>query len=436
MRHLLFSIIAATSLTASAQSEWTLRQCIDHALSHNITIKMQEDNVRQQQIQLSTSRNQRLPSLSASAGESLSFGRALTIDNTYANRNTQSTNFGLSTDVPVFTGGQIYHDQQIKHLNLQSAMADLDKVRDDMALNVVSAYLEAVYQKDLVEVAKQQVELSKNQVHRRQVLFDNAKASEADLAQIKSALASDELALTHQQNSYSLALLTLSQLLELESPDGFDVVRPATADIGSIVLTAPDIIYSEALGIKPQVKSDEIKLKSAEHSIRMAQAGYYPTIHFSAGLSTSYYKSSGGYNNPAFGRQMKDNFSQYLSLNLSMPIFSRFQTRNSVRSARVSVHTQQLQFEQTKKTLYKDIQQAYYNALAAQKQCASSDAALESNRTSFDLVQKKYDNGKATMTEYQESKVALMKAEATAIQAKYTFLFRQKILDFYRGVSL
>ena len=421
-----------TALQSHAQEAWTLQRCISHALEHNLTIKQQEDNVKQQEISLNTSRSQRLPSLNGSAGESFSFGRALTIDNTYANRNTQNTSFGLSTDVPIFTGGQIYYDIQVKNLNLQATLADLDKARESVALNVISAYLEAVYQKDLVTVAEKQVELSKAQTRRMQILFDNKKIAEADLAQIRTAQANDELSLTQQQNQYTLALLTLSQLLELSTPDGFDVTRPEVGDASQAVLPLPDAIFADAMGIKPQIKAEELRVKSAEKSILLAKSGYYPSIRLGAGLGTSYYKSN-GIIGPKFGQQMKDNFNQYLSLNLSVPIFNRFQTRNSVRSARLNLHNQQLQMEQTKKSLYKEIQQAYYNAIASQKQCQSSATALESSRTSFKLMEAKYEHGKANATEYQDAKTQLFKAESTALQAQYTFIFRKKILEFYRG---
>lgn len=435
MKSLIFISAALLAiLPCQAQEAWSLERCITHALDHNLTIKQQEDNVKQQEISLNTSRNQRLPSLNGSAGESFSFGRALTIDNTYANRNTQSTNFNLSTDVPIFTGGQIYYDIKVKSLNLQAALADLDKARESVALNVISAYLEAVYQKDLVTVAEQQSELSKAQTKRMQILFDNKKIAEADLAQIRTAQANDELSLTQQQNQYTLALLTLSQLLELSTPEGFDVMRPEIGDVASIVLPLPDAIYADAVGIKPQIKAEELRLMSAEKSILLAKSGYYPSIRFGAGLGSSYYKSS-GIIGPQFGRQMKDNFNQYLSLNLSVPIFNRFQTRNNVRSARLNLHNQQLQMEQTKKSLYKEIQQAYYNALASQKQCQSSATALESSRTSFKLMEAKYEHGKANATEYQDAKTQLFKAESTALQAQYTFLFRQKILNFYRSIE-
>lgn len=432
MKKSFLAIFFLMPLWGNAQKVYNLQECIDYALDHSLTIKKQLDNVKQQEISLNTSKNQRLPGVSGSASENFSFGRALTIDNTYANKNTQSTSFSLSADVPLYTGGQISNDIKIKKLGLQAALTDLDKAREDITLNIISSYLETVYQKDLVTISERQVELSKAQVLRMQRLFENGKASEAELAQIKAAHANDELSLTQQKNSYMLALLSLSQLLELETPEGFDVVRPDVADVNSIVITAPDIIYSEALGVKPQIKSEQIRIESAEKSIRLARSGYYPTVHLGGGLGTSYYKTN-GFNANSFGSQMKDNFNQYVGLNVSVPIFNRFSTRNNIRTAKVALHTQQIQFEETKKVLYKAIQQAYYDAIASQKQCISSEVALESSRSAFNLMEKKYENGKATATEYQQQKTDFLKAEATAIQSKYTFLFRQKILDFYRG---
>lgn len=436
MKRIFISITCAMlALPVLSQPEgWDLRRCIEHAIEHNITIKQQELNVKNQEVNLSTARNSRLPNLQASANESVGFGRGLTSNNTYANRNTQSTSFDLSTSVPLITGGQIPNQIKQSKLNLQAALADLDRAKENVSMQVVSAYLEAVYQKDLVAVAERQRELSLAQARRVEILFRNGKASEAELAEAQAHVAADELALTQQQNSSMLALLDLSQLLELPTPEGFDIQRPETSDPATVLLTAPDIIYSEALGIKPQILASQLNVQSAERGVKIAQAGYYPSVYFSGGMGSSYYKTS-GFEAASFGKQMDDNFNQYLGLSVSIPLFNRFSTRNAVRTARLQVANQQLQLDETKKTLYKEIQQAYYNALAAQKQCISSDLALQSSQTAFDLMQRKYENGKATATEYQESKTALQKAEATALQSRYTFLFRQKILDFYRGVA-
>lgn len=167
----------------------------------------------------------------------------------------------------------------------------------------------------------------------------------------------------------------------------------------------------------------------------MAKGAYYPQLSFGAGISTNFYNVS-GMENGNFGSQLRDNFSQYIGFSLSVPIFNRFETRNRVRSARIQQHTYYWQLEESKKTLYKEIQQAYYNAVNAETQYHSSLTADEAAQASFLLMKEKYTNGKANATEYNESRTAWMKAVSDRLQAKYDYLFRTKILDFYRGIPL
>ena len=414
---------------------WSLKQCIEYALEHNISIKQQQKTVENSEIQLNTARSARLPSLNASANQSFSFGRGLTSDNTYTNRGTQSTGFDLGTSIPLITGGQIPNTIAVRKIDLQAALADLEKAREDISLQVTSQYLECLYQKELMEVAERQCELSKNQLRRIKLLFDNGKKSEADLAEAQSAVANDELTLTQATNNYDLTLLTLSQLLELDTPQGFAVEKPAEASSALAALNLAPSADGLEYSTRPSIIAQQYRLKSAERNIRIAKAGYYPSLNFSAGLGSSYYKTSGFQADP-FGTQMKNNFNQYLSFSLSIPIFNRFTTRNAVRQARVAVENQRLALENTRKALYKEMQQAYYNAVAAQKQYQSSQTACDAASASFNLMQKKYENGKANSTEFEEQKTRYMKAQADHLQAKYTYIFRQKILNYYRGEPL
>lgn len=425
----------AASTTASAQQAWSLKQCIDHALEHNISIKQQENSVENSRVALNTSQNSRLPGLSASASQSVNFGRGLTADNTYANRNTSSTSFSMGADVPIYTGGQITHDIRMKQINLQAALTDLQKAKEDISLQVTSSYLEVLYQKDMLQVAREQLELAKAQESRLQAMLQNGKVAESNVVEAHATVASDELAVTQSENSVQLALLNLSQLLELQRPEGLDVENPQTIDPRGTLLPNPEDIFAEANGIKPQIQAQILRVKSAEEAIDMAKAGKLPSVRLTGGLSTNYYNTS-GFPATAFDKQLKDNFSKYIGLSVSVPIFSRYATRNQIKSAKIQHTSQQLQLEETRKSLYKEIQQAYYNAVAAQKQCVSSEAAQQASKSAFELTSKKYENGKATATEFQETKTRLQKAEADYLQAKYTFLFRTKILDFYRGIAL
>ena len=418
---------------------WSLRECCDYAVEHNISIKQQQNQRRQQELTLSTSKNSRLPDLSGSVGQNFSFGRGLTAQNTYSNTNTSSTSFSLGTSMPIFTGFQIPNQIKLDQLNLEAATADLEKAKNDIRMQVAQAYVQILYDMEIAEVAHRQIEIDSMQVVRLQAFVDNGKAAEAELSQQKATLANSRLTATQADNNTRLAILSLTQLLELPTPDGFAIVKPNLDELvglsGLSELITPDQIYAEALGVKPEILSQELKLKGTEHSIKIAQAGNLPTLSLSGGLGTNYYTTS-GFKSDAFGTQLKNNFSQYIGLNLNVPIFNRFQTRNNIRNARISQENQQLALENTKKTLYKDIQQVYYNALNAQSKEKSSEEALKSTKDAFQLMQAKYENGKATITEFNESKNTYLKSESDLVQARYENLYQHALIEFYRGKDL
>ena len=418
--------------------EWTLQECCNYAVEHNITVKQQQNQCRQREIDLSTAKNSRLPDVSGSLGQNFSFGRGLTSQNTYTNTNTSSTSLQIGASVPLFTGFEIPNQIKLNQLNLEAATADLEKAKNDVRMQVAQAYVQILYDYEMSEVAHRQIEIDSMQVARLQAFVDNGKASEAELSQQKATLANSRLTATQADNNTRLAILTLTQLLELPSPEGFAVVRPqlpAGLSFSDVSVLTPDVIYAEALGVKPEIASQQLRLKGTEYSIKIARAGYYPTLSLSGGLGTNYYTTS-GYDSDPFGRQLKNNFSQYIGLNLSVPIFNRFQTRNRIRSARIEYDTQQLQLDYTKKTLYKDIQQVYYNALNALSKERSSQEAVNSSKDAFTLMQAKYENGKANITEFNESKNNYLKSESDLVQARYENLYQQALLEFYRGKAL
>jgi outer membrane protein len=441
MRKYIFSLVIGSLGigTASAQKAWSIRECCDYAIEHNISIKQQVNQCRQQEIQLSTAKNSRLPDVSGSVGQNFSFGRGLTSENTYTNTNTSSTSFQLGASLPLFTGFEIPNQIKLSKLNLEAATADLEKAKNDIRMQVAQAYVQILYDMEIADVARRQISIDSAQVARLQAFVNNGKASEAELSQQKATLANSRLTATQAENNLKLAILSLTQLLELPSPDGFTIVRPTLAELDNLVkldnLTTPDQVYAEAIGVKPEILSQQLKLRGAEHSIKIAQAGHYPTLSLSGGLGTNYYTTS-GFKADGFGKQLENNFSQYIGLNLNVPIFNRFQTRNRVRNARIDQESQQLQLDNTKKTLYKEIQQVYYNALNAQTKTQSSAEAVQSSKDAFELMQAKYENGKSTITEFNEAKNNYLKSESDLVQARYENLYQHALLEFYRGKEL
>lgn len=434
------ALLACLSAGLQAQETWSLRRCIDYAIEHNIDIRQAANTAEQSAVEVNTAKWARLPNLNGSANQSWNWGRTQTAvpDETtgdystvYVNTASNGTNMQLSTSIPLFTGLELPHQYSLAKLNLKAATADLQKAKDDISINIASAYLQVLFNQELHDVALGQVELSLQQCQRIEGLAGVGKASSAEVADAKARVAQDRMTAVQTENDYRLSLLTLSQLIELDSPEGFMLESPSTAITPSPV-TPPDDIYQTALTSKASIQAAQYRLEGSKHSVRIAQSGFYPQLNLNGSLGTSYYSTI----NRTFRQQMGDNFSKYLGLSLSVPLFNRLATRNRVRTARLQQENYALQLENAKKTLYKEIQQAWYNATAAESKYASSHAATLASEESFRLMTQKYENGKANAVEFNEAKQNLMKSQSDELQAKYEYLFRTKILDFYKGVPI
>ena len=439
MKIFITATVALLLMPASvlAQQQWSLRQCIDYAVEHNIQVKQREVSRMQRELDVNTAKNSRLPDLSASASESFSFGRGLTAQNTYSNTNTSSTSFNLSSSVPLFTGYRIPRTLEMQKLNLEAATADLEKAKNDIRMQVAQAYVQILYNLELCEVANRQIEIDSMHVHRLTEMMKHGKASGTEEAQQEASLAQSRLTATQADNDYRLSLLSLTQLLELPSPEGFTISREVNQELWNEVhtLPSPDVIYQEALIIKPEIQAEQSRLASSAKNIDIAKSAKLPSLSLSGGLGTNYYKTS-GLPGDKFFKQLNNNFSQFLGLNLNVPIFNRFETRNNIKNAQLSQYNQQLQLDNVKKNLYKEIQQAYYNAVTSEAKYQSSEQAKRSQEEAFRLMSAKYEYGKANITEFNEAKNNLMKAESDLVRAKYEYLYQNALIDFYRGKDL
>lgn len=435
-----FSLLIA-SLSLHAQGKWSLRQCVDYAIENNIDLKQQLLNVKNSELDLSTSKNSRLPDLNASANQSFSFGQSLDYKtNTYTSNNSSGTNFSISSSIPVFTGFRIPNQIKANEFSLMAATEGLKKAKENLEIQVVSLYLEILFKKEILKAYQEQLTLSSLQVERTNTLVSSGKVPESQLFDIKAQQAKDELNVTMANNDLSLALLNLSQALNLASSENFDIEEPELADfiednISSIMPT--DYVYQVALGIKPQIKEAEYKLESSKKNLKVAQSDYWPTV----GLGLSYnngfnhiYKS--GVENASVGSQLKNNARESIGFSLSIPIFNRFRVRNQVRAARLNIENQSLALDNIKLALYKEIQQAYQSATSAQAKFTSTLKSLKAAEESYKYARERYDIGKSTVFEYNEAQTKLLTSRSEQIQAKYDFIFRAKILDFYQGKEI
>ncbi len=447
-KYILFILFfLAINLSVESQVKWTLRQCIDYAIENNIEIKQQEIVVENSKVDLSTSRNSRLPDLNASISHRFNFGRygdflkdSLTQNKYYLNgtQNKSITQFSIESSIPLFTGFRIPNQIAADKLNLAASMEGLKKVKENLELQITSYYLDVLFKKEILKAYREQTELSRLQANRTEILVDGGRVPLAQLYDIKAQLAKDELNETNALNDLNITILNLAQLLNMNEIENFDISEPYTENVISenqSSIQPVNQIYNIAIAIKPHVKEAEYNIKSSQKSVKVAQAGYYPKLNFNLGYETASQRIY-GVDNLSFNTQIKDNGSKYLGFSLSIPIFNRFETRNQVRAARLKVQNDELVLDNVKLNLYKEIQQAHQNAIAAQAKYTSTERAYEAAAEAFKYAQDRYEVGKSTVYEYSESQTKLLTSKSEQIQAKYDFLFRAKILDFYSGKEI
>jgi outer membrane protein len=430
-------------LAANAQTrQWTLEECIRHAIEHNIDLKMQAQEQQLREIELNTSQHSWLPNLNAGMGQNFDFGRSESREGVIVDRTSANSSGSLQTSMPVFDGFRIINDIAARKLNLQAATEALNKAKDDLSVGVASYFLQVLYTKEIQTVAELQVALTAEQVGKTEALVQTGKVPASQLYDIQAQLAKDEVTLTEAKNNVRLALLDLAQALELERLEAdFDIALPEIRDViaeNMESLVPPEDIYDRAVAVKPQIKQQEYLLESQKRMLKVAQSGYYPKLNLNASYSNGYYRYSGSNDivNIPFADQLRQNERKTVGLSLTIPIFNRFEVRNGVRSARVNIANRELMMENSKKALYKEIQQAYYNAAAAQEKYIASSKAVEAGRQSFQYAEARYDAGKCTVFEYNEAKTKYAQSLSEQAQAKYNFIFRAKILDFYNGMPI
>jgi outer membrane protein len=434
----LFFLVCLFSLPLPAQTKLcTLEECIRYAVEHNISIKRMEIQKSVAEVDVNTAQMSRLPNLNAGAGQDWSWGRTQISSGLYENINQASSSLSVGSSVPIFTGFRIPNEIARNKLVLQAATENLERAKENLSLNIAALFLQVLFNKELLSINKNQMELSETQVHRTEILVETGKVPPSQLYDIQAQVANDKVSVIQAENNLNLALLDLKQSLELERDTEFDIFVPelynaVEENMGSV--QPASIIFDNALQVKPVVKAQEYMVESAEKSLKIAQSGYLPTLNLNLRYGTSYFSKD--FSNRSFSEQFTNNSQEYIGFSLSIPVFNRFSVRNQVRSARFNIMDQQLVLENVKKDLYKEIQTAYLNATAAQAKFTASQEAVLSTSESFRFAQERYEIGKSTVFEFNESRTKFIRSQLEEAQAKYDYIFRAKILDFYNGIPI
>lgn len=413
----------------------TLQQCIEYAVSHNLNIQLQELNEENKKIQLETTRYSRLPDLSASLSEGFGFGRSTGRDGSTVDNTSASTSFNISTSMPLFDGFRISNQIKSDKFSLQAASAQLEKARQDISIQVASYYLNALYYKGMVAIQRQQVELDKKTLQKAKDLFEAGKKPESEVVSAQAQVDVAMHQLTEAEGNETMARLDLMQALNLtEDVQSFNIADIDTTQLSKDITPAAQV-FEQAVMLHPSIMAAKYNLESSKYALKVAKSANLPSLSLRASYSNSYYHQF-DFDNMSFGKQLDLNGSEYVGLSLNIPIFNRFATRNSIRQARLQIQNQELQLNDSQLQLQKQIEQAYWNAIKARANYTSAESATRSMQLSYDYESERYAAGKSTAIDLQNTQTKLEKALSDQLQAKYEYLMRVKILEFYNGIPL
>ncbi|MFC5194616.1 MULTISPECIES: TolC family protein [Bizionia] len=442
------------SVSSYAQEKvWTLEECVNYALENNISIKQTELDTELADQDLITAKGNFLPTLDGNASQNWNFGSFIGQDGNRVSRDSRGNSFGLNTGIVLFNGFRNTSTYKQAELGIESSQLQLDILKDNISLNVVNQYLNILLNKENLKVAEEQIIISEKQVNQLSELVDSGVRPRADLYEVQAQLASDQERLINTQNSVDLALLSLAQLLQV-SQDGFDV-QPMALTLPAVMVQekSANDIYDFAVQNRPEIRQAELNIENAQLNVEIAKSAYYPTLTFGAGLGTSYQHFQGQddvrlvFPDPSdpsnfvfepngFGQQLEDNLGYNLGFRLNIPIFNGFQTKANVSRAVINSKRIEYGMDQAKQDLRTNIEQAYADAKAALKQFEASETSLNAQDESFRNAQDSYNLGVMNAFEFEQVRNRLVNAQANVINAKYNFVFKTKVLDFYLGIPL
>ena len=433
----LFALIPTQAQeSASLPTKWSLQQCIEYARENNLALKRQKLNVDYAYNQQEQKKLDLLPNLNANGSYRTQSG-SVSDENTFRiiDVTTKDGNFGISSVTPVFEGFTRRNSVKKYRADWKAALADAKKTENDLALAITSYYTQILFDKELLAAAKLQLETINLQVERTEKLVQAGTLPEGSLLEVKSLAARETLNVTQLENNLQLSYLDLKHALDLKSGDSFDIVIPELPELSAVPLGTADAVFDYAVNNLPQISASEYRLESSNKDVDIAKGYLWPRLSFNVGWGT-YVSKYDGMQNFDFSQSFKDNASQYYGLSLSIPLFNGLSARKGVKNANIGLMNSQYTLEQEKQTLRKEIEQAHADAQAAFRQYEAGQIAADSYRESFRYTEQRYNVGMVNVVDYNVAKTEFMKAESDFIQAKYTYLLRLKILDFYQGKEL
>ncbi len=473
----LLLLISARAFSQDAGTRlYSLEECISIALENNLNVKISKLNLESYKIDLLQSKMDRLPNLNFNGGYGVNWGRSIDpTTNDFINQQIKFSSFSGQSSVTLFSGLQLSYSIKRDQLNLEASQSDLEKTGNEVAVSVTTFYLDVIFNKELLHNAKVQMEATQNQLDRTIILVDAGSLPVSNRLQLEAQLASDEVQVINNENSLNLSLLNLKQTLQLSSQEDLEVVVPnLEINAGQEILRSSSDIYSEALALQPEIRGADLQVESSLINLRVAKGSLYPSLSLNGSLNTNFSDAANrqrtlldgtisremeiGFlaNDPTqrvnalldlpnivgvdsdftFREQFDENLSKSLSLNLQIPVFNGWRTRNNMQKAVIANKQAEITAKQVRNQLRQNIETAHNNAAAALKSFQASDRQVQALTRTLEDVENRYNLGVANFVDFQIARSNLVRATSDLTRAKYDYIFRLEILDFYQGKPL
>ena len=467
-----FGRLSAQTDTIHDNRIWTLRECVDYALEASLAVKRSELDVEVSRIDYNLSRWSMVPSLNGSASYGLNWGRSINpVTNLFTTQEIRSNQLAAQSSVTLFNGLRIQNEIKQNRYSLNASEADLEKARNDVIINVVTLYVNVIFNKELLDNAQLQLSSSQAQLQRTRVQVELGALPMSDQLNLEAEVASNELNVVNQENALALSLLQLKQAMQLPATAEIDVEVPELTVEDLVLDVTREEVFQAALRVMPEIRAADLRVESWEHGIRASRGNLYPRLSLFGSVTTNYSSASDGphfvpngddpipvveeigyvegtgqkvltnsFQMPgvleeSYGRseQFRDNIFRSLNLSLSIPVFNGMQARSAYQRAIIARNQAELARADVRNLLRQDVETAYNDAIAASKTYQSAQQQVAAREEAFRSVEARYNSGASNYFEYQLAESQLFQARSDLARAKYNFVFRKKILDFYQN---
>lgn len=435
MKNLISIAVLTFFVSVSGQKKWNLQECVTYAAEKNLTVQQSRINENLSENELKYAGNQWLPAVGGYFDNSLTIGtQHPTIDKGYQ----QYTNsLGLNSSITIYNGGLLNLNKEKASLNLESGKLQTESVINDISLMVVNYYLNVVLNRELLMIAEGNLSVTEQQLDLIQKQFKEGAIARADLVQAEASVAQEKKNVADAKIEVERALFNLATLLQLPDYREFDIETILLPDNLQMGLYDMNEVLQTAYAEQPAIKKAEVDLEATSKDIDIAKTGFKPTITGTYNLGTNYADYfNKGLVTDAWLSQWYDNITNVFGVSVNIPVFEKFNNRLNVEKAQISQSLAQNSLEQEKQTIRENVQEAYFNANSSYQAFVAAKESVRSSELSADFAQRSFDAGVLNIYDLNIARNNLVVARSQMVQAKYNFIFRLKVLDFYAGRSL